>query len=215
MKSRLRHAFVVLAALAAVVVLAAVAAPIAGLFLVVADPLRRSDAIFVMEGSTPTRELEAAALYDAGWAPLVVVVRAYDPVPPYIRRLAGEMLSHERAVAVLRHRGVPEKAIVVLDRRIDNTARELAADYTFARERKFERVILVTSPYHTRRAWLIWRARYGDTLPAIVRPTPYEDFRGDRWWRSRQYLELTAHEIFGIANFYLGSPIKTYDRREE
>ncbi len=45
--------------------------PAVGAWLVVADPLVVSDAIFVLEGRTPEREVEAAALYHRKLAPIV------------------------------------------------------------------------------------------------------------------------------------------------
>jgi uncharacterized SAM-binding protein YcdF (DUF218 family) len=211
MTSRALRLVVVLVALG---VLAAVSLPAVGLFLVVADPLARSDAIFVLEGATPSRELEAAALYHGGWAPLVVLTRPRDPLPETTRRLAGEPLPYERAFHVLRHRGVPASAIVVLSDGVENTAEELAADFAFARERGFRRVILVSSALHTRRVHLIWSWRYGDRIPAIVCPTSFETYAADRWWRSRYGIERAVHELFGMANFLLGSPLATYDARE-
>lgn len=64
-----------------IVALARIALPAVGLFLLVADPLEPSDAIFLLEGGTPARELEAAALYRRGYAPVVVVVQGRDPIP--------------------------------------------------------------------------------------------------------------------------------------
>ncbi|MBI1734800.1 MAG: YdcF family protein [Candidatus Rokubacteria bacterium] len=209
MKSRVLRVFIVLLAVG---VLVAASLPALGLFLVVADPLQRSDAVFVLEGHTPARELEAAALYHGRWAPLIVLARARDPLPEITRRLAGEPRPHERALRVLRHRGVPAAAIVVLDRGSENTAQELGVDFAFARERGFRRVILVTSPSHTRRVSVIWSWRYADRIPAMVRPTSFETFAAERWWRSRHGLETAAHELFGMANFLLGSPLTTFDR---
>jgi uncharacterized SAM-binding protein YcdF (DUF218 family) len=201
----------VVAAVLALVVLAAVSLPAVGLFLVIADPLRPSDAVFVLEGRTPARELEAAALYHGGWAPIVVLTRARDPVPEITRQLAGQPRAHEIAGRVLRHRGVPPSAIVLLDSGVENTAQELAADFALARERGFRRVILVSSASHTRRVSLIWSRRYAERIPAIVRPTTYEPFPADRWWRSRHAVEAALHEYFGMLNFVLGSPLTTFD----
>ncbi len=192
----------------------AVALPAVGLFLTVADRLEPSDAIFVLEGDTPVRELEAAALYHRGLAPRIVLTLARDQVPEVARRLAGEPAPQERAAQVLRRVGVPAQAIVRSLRVVDNTAEELRADFDLARSQGFRRVILVTSPYHTRRVRVIWRARYARALPAVVYPTSYERYSPERWWQSRRYLEATGHEIFGIANFYLGSPLRTFDPEE-
>ena len=52
-----------------------------GHFLVVQDQLQPAAVIIALagEGNPPSREIEAARLYRAGWAPLVLVVRGSDP----------------------------------------------------------------------------------------------------------------------------------------
>jgi uncharacterized SAM-binding protein YcdF (DUF218 family) len=209
---RLRPAVVMLAGLVSLAGLAAAALPLPGLFLVVADPLERSDAIFVLEGGTPMRELEAAALYHRGFAPRIVLTLARDPLAPEVRQLAGLLEIQEQATRVLEHARVPRTMVVRLGRMIENTEQELKVDYDFARAQGFRRVIFVTSPWHTRRVRIIWDRRVDRTVQALIEPTPYERFTPERWWKSRRYLEMTLHEIFGLANFYLGSPIGTFDR---
>ena len=185
-----------------------------GSWLVVHEPLARSDVIFVTDGQTPQRELEGAALFLEGWAPRVALTLPRDPVPEEARRLAGEASPQEYASRILRRRGVPEGAIVRLDRMVENTREELQADFDYARAHGFRRGIIVSSPYHTRRIRMIWRSRFGDEIPAVVRVTRYEPGDPARWWRSRRSLEAISHEVFGIANFLLGSPIPTFDRGE-
>ena len=97
---------------------------------------------------------------------------------------------------------------------MENTWQELQADFDYARAHGFRRVIIVSSPYHTRRIRTVWRSRFGDEIPAVVRVTRYEPVDPARWWRSRRSLEAIAHEVFGLANFFLGSPIPTFDRSE-
>lgn len=191
--------------------LAVVAAPAVGLFLVVADPLEPSDAIIVLDGRMPAREVEAAALYHRGLAPRIVLARGRDPIER-AQRVAGEPPHQERAAAVLVRLGVPAAAIVKLERVVENTLDELAEDFEYCRRMGLRRVILVTSPAHTRRVRLMWRSRYGAQVTGLVHPTPYEEFDPARWWRSRRTIEVTVHEIFGIAHFMVGSPVPTFDR---
>ncbi len=198
-----------LAALALGVV-AVLGAQAIGLYLVVADPVDAADAIFVLEGGTPSRELEAAALYRRGLAPRVVLTLARDPIA-VARRLAGEPPPQERAGLALRHAGVPAPAIVKLDRMVDNTAQELAVDFDYARAQGLRRVILVTSPPHTRRVRVIWDSQYQSRLPARVVPTTYETFDARHWWRARHTLEDGLHELIGIVHFMIGSPLPTYE----
>ena len=197
------------------VVVALLAAGIAavrgvGRWLVAADPLVPSDAIFVLDGGTPARELAAADLYQRGLAPRVVVSNARPPVPDDIRRRAGLGTPQEGSVRVLRHVGVPDAAIARIERRVENTAQELAAEHEYAARAGFRRVIIVSSPYHLRRVRVIWNARFERTLPALLHATPYEPYDAAHWWRSRHGLEWSAHEVLGILNFRLGSPIPTF-----
>ena len=185
----------------------------AGLYLVVADRLVPADAIFVIDGMTPAREIEAAILYRGRLAPRIVLTLARDPTP-IARRLAGEPTSQERAARALLHMGVPARAIVRSTRQADNTEQELKIDYEYAFANGFRRIILVTSPPHTRRVRTIWDARYQAKVPALVYPTSFDSWDAERWWRSRRWLEEGLHELVGIAHFKLGSPLPTFDRSE-
>jgi uncharacterized SAM-binding protein YcdF (DUF218 family) len=209
MKSRILRLGVLLVLAAALVALAAIALPAVGLYLVVADPLVPADAIVVLDGRTPARELGAASLYHARLAPLVVLALPRDVVGEIPRRLAGLSSAQEHSATVLRHAGVPDRAIVRLDEVVDNTEQELRVDFAFARARGFRRLIFVTSPAHTRRVKTIW-ARYADRVEGLVHPTPWERYPADRWWQSRQTLQTTAHEVFGLLHLALGSPLRTF-----
>jgi len=211
MKPRTHRLALVLAACGLIAVLVVTARGL-GSWLVVDEPLARSDVIFVADGGPPQRELEGAALFLEGWAPRVAVSFPRDPVTEEARRLSGEPPPQERGALILRRREVPETAIVRLERIVENTRQELQADFDYARAQGFRRVIIVSSPYHTRRIRTIWRSRFEDAVPAIVRATRYDPVDPTRWWRSRRSLEEISHEAFGIANFLLGSPIPTFDR---
>jgi uncharacterized SAM-binding protein YcdF (DUF218 family) len=183
-----------------------------GPYLVVADSLEPGDAIFVLAGTGPGRLVEAAALHRRGLAPVVVVSLPPDTMRR-ARELAGEPAPQDRAVSALVHAGVPRQAVARLDRVVVNTAEELAVDFEFAQAQNYRRVILVTSPQHTRRVRLIWNAYYQKRLPALVHPTPFEEFDAARWWGSSRSLEKSLYEVAAIVHFLLGGPLPTHDRR--
>jgi len=183
-----------------------------GTWLVVIDPLVTSDAIFVLDGKSPHRELEAAVLYREHWAPRVAVTRPRSDLAEEVRREFGLETEQDNISRTLRRSGVPETAIIRLDRVVENTEQELQVDFDYARAHGFRRVILVSSPYHTRRIRIIWRSRFQRDVAAVIRATRYERVDASRWWRSRRSLEDVTHEIAGIANFLLGGPLPTFDR---
>jgi uncharacterized SAM-binding protein YcdF (DUF218 family) len=102
-----------------------------GRFLVVDDPLEPADTIVVL-AARESRAREAAALYQRGLAPRILLARCRG--------------RHDAQVRVLIKAGVPATAIVQLPRATGNTLEELPADFDFAQEQAFTRVILVTSP---------------------------------------------------------------------
>ena len=214
MKPRRSHRLVAALVVGGLLLLACavVAARSLGPWLTVNEPLARGDVIFVTGGGTPQRELEGAALFAEGWAPRVAVPRQRDSMPAEIRRLAGEVSPQEYAALILRRRGVPESAVVQLGPTVENTLQELQADFEYARAHGFRRVIIVSSPYHTRRIRVMWSALYERQIPAVVRAGRYEPVDASRWWRSRRALEDVVHEVFGIAHYWLGSPLPTFDR---
>jgi uncharacterized SAM-binding protein YcdF (DUF218 family) len=196
---------------AALVALAALAVTHVGRWLVVSDPLAKADAIVVLAGNSPFRAMEAARLYDGGWAPEVWLIPGKVTAEETafatlgIERI-GEDRYNER---VLTRLGVPLSAIRRLDQRTLNTMQDLQAVAAELRRRHARRCIIVTSKSHTRRVRAIWRALVSD-LDARVR---YSDgsYDADHWWRHTQDALEVSREVFGLLNVWTGFPV-TPDR---
>jgi uncharacterized SAM-binding protein YcdF (DUF218 family) len=142
--------------------------PTVGHFLVVADPLRSADAIFVVAGGTPARELEAAAIYFQRLAPRIALSSARDPLPEVARRLSGELAYRDRQAQVLTRVGMPNAAVIRLKRQVETPGEELQADFEYSQAERFRHIIIVTSPYHTRRVRLMWDDRKQRAVEATV-----------------------------------------------
>jgi uncharacterized SAM-binding protein YcdF (DUF218 family) len=122
-----------------------------GRWLVVEDPLEKAQAIAVLNGRMPVRAIEAARIYQAGYAQEIWLTRTTEPGAsleaidiPYV----GEDFYNRR---VLIHEGVPADAIRVLESSIDNTADEVEAIAAALQQENDRTVILVTTKAHTRR----------------------------------------------------------------
>lgn len=205
-----RLTLVLLLALALAGVLVPLGAGQLGRWLVVADPLERTQAIVVLSGRVPFRAMEAASIYQAGWALEVWLTKeARTPEALALERLGvpvvrGEAYNRE----VLERLGVPARAIRLLDDSVRNTtdevrlvARELAAGGA-------DRVILVTSKTHSRRVRATWSAVVGSSPRATVRYASEEPFDDGQWWRhTRDALEV-SREVFGLMNVWAGFPVQ-------
>lgn len=213
LRRRSRRLALFLVGVIALAVALAISLPMIGTWLVVADPLVPSDAIFVLDGRTPSREVEAVDLYRRGLATFIGLSLAHDP-QKVVRRLAHMPPPQEAARGILVTLGVPEPAILLMATEVANTEEELAAIAQMAHARGFRRVILVSSPSHTRRIRIMWDSRHQRSLPALVHPSRYDEFPAKRWWRSRRSLEDVLHELGAIVNYKLGSVIsRSYDTR--
>src|SRR5262245_54658135 len=124
-----------------------------GSYLIARDPLVHADAIVVLAGGHPEREMAAATLFKEGWAPRVVLSRA--ATPPHVEALLHlGIRSHDfqgEARLALEKSGVPPAAIVTLREPAKITEEELRIVHRFAREQGYRRIILVSSAEHLRR----------------------------------------------------------------
>ena len=208
-RARRRLAVAALAAAALVVLAAAAHRPalrLVGRALVVEDALAPADAVVIMAGGIPTREATAAGLYRKGWAPLVVL--SNDFTPARVRDLIAlgvRRLDYQgEARLVLEKYGVPPNAIVALSVPVKTTEAELRLVAEAAQARGWRRIILVTSPEHSRRVRLVWTRQAPGNIEGRVALVQADDFLEDGWWRKRRQAEAVLHEYLGLAAIYLG-----------
>jgi uncharacterized SAM-binding protein YcdF (DUF218 family) len=178
--------------------------------LVVEDPVAKANAIVVVAGGTPSREDAAATLFREGLAPDVVLSNPFTPdrVRDLITRGIRRLDYQGEARVVLEYRGVPAEAIVALSQSVKTTEAELKVVGELARSRGWRRVILVTSPPHSRRVKLVWSRQAPADIQSIVRIAQDDDFLDGDWWRQRRAAEAVLHEYLGLTAIYLGiSPL--------
>jgi uncharacterized SAM-binding protein YcdF (DUF218 family)/glycosyltransferase involved in cell wall biosynthesis len=190
--------------------------PVAALFILafytplpwwVARPLRISqaphaaDAIVVFAGGVgesgragggvQERVARAVELYRAGYAPAIVFSTGYV----FTLREAEVM----KAIAVAN--GVPDEAII-LEERAANTYENVVNTSRILQERGWRNILLVSSPYHMRRATLTWRK----TAPSIaVTPTPPAEsqFYTHETGASLEQIRGLIHEYAAIIAYML------------
>jgi uncharacterized SAM-binding protein YcdF (DUF218 family) len=182
-----------------------------GNWLVVEDPLQSAPAVVVLGGHVPFRAMEAAAIYRQGWAHEVWLTRhAIQPEDIALNRLGIEAVSDDvYSQRVLEKLGVPHASIRVLDKRVQNTADEVRLIAEEMRGISANRIIIVTSKFHTRRVKAIWRVLNGDRIAAIVRFTPYDPSDPDHWWRDTGNAMAVSREVFGLMNAWAGFPMRS------
>ena len=187
--------------------LACLALPGLGRFLVVEHPLTKADAIFVLGGSRLERPLEALDLYYDGWAPEILLSSQEADGGEMALRSRGitVMSEPEFQKATLISLGVPEDAVSILTDDQPSTADEAVALASAARARHWSRVIVVTSKMHTRRATLAMGRRtaaMGVTI--LVHGSRYDQMDVDHWWRRRSDLRFVLLESQKLLLYWIG-----------
>lgn len=187
-----------LALLAGLILGRALWLPAVGRFLVVADPLQRADAIVPLAGERE-RVVYAAELFGEGHAAWFVATDMPHQVPgiqdSYAQLVRQEAVWH----------GVPDDRIVAASATAQTTYQEAVAVRQLCLERGWRTLLVVTSPYHTRRARLAFRAAFRDTgTTIIVRPVSPHWYAPDTWWRSRDGLRETWTELLKLLLHVVG-----------
>jgi len=206
-RARSIAARLILSCLALAVLLTAFACPRAGRYLVVDEPIRPADALVVLAGARVDRWLEAVDLYHEGKGKAILLSPGY--LEDSEVRLRARGIRYPAATDLIRdamvQMGIPADVIVSIPEGMDNTAHEASAAHRIARERGWTSIIVVTSPYHTRRSLFAFqRELKGTGIDVQVRGTRYDDIDPERWWKRRGDFRFVTWELQKYIAYRLG-----------
>ncbi len=174
----------------------------AGEWLSAGDRPQQADAILVLGGGY-ARPFQAADLYRQGFARKIYVSVPAREDQHRLLDEAGVAFPREEEVVrqVLLKKGVPASAIEYFGKGSISTAAEAqAARALFGKGAP--RLLVVTSPYHLRRA----RMTFSDALPAAdirVIATSYDSFP-QAWWQDQSAARNVLLELAKITFYQLG-----------
>ncbi len=158
-----------------------------GHWLDLTDPLAHADAIVAISGDTGARAESAIALWKQGYASVLIFSGgSSDPAS-----VASAELMKRTAVAA----GVPANAIVVegTSATTEENAQRVAELMKSAGLRS---AILVTSPYHQRRAALLFEREFVRlSLSFRNHPADDPDWDATFWWTREPSRTLTLVEL--------------------
>jgi uncharacterized SAM-binding protein YcdF (DUF218 family) len=159
--------------------------------LIVQNRLERADMIIVLAGGRgDERVRQAAALYQQGYAPLVLLSGGEEmagiSVPEVLRR---------QALAL----GIPPDALLS-EPDSTSTAEQARFLRPLLEPRGIRRAIIVTSSYHTRRTRRLFRKAFaGSGIDLRVYPVQNDVFNPDGWWTREQDTETLVIEYIKLA----------------
>jgi len=180
----------------------------AGRWLVRGDAPAKADVIVVLSGGMPYRAEAAAKVFHMGYAPEIWVSKPVSPagdLQSFGIHFVGEE-DYNRQILV--HLGVPELAVHTFPEEIVDTEEEVAEIQREMGRTGKNRVIIVTSPQHTRRVRALWRKLVGGQPQLLVYAAREDPFDGDHWWRNTRDALAVVREYLGLVNVWAGMPVR-------
>lgn len=172
----------------------------AGRFLYYKDELKPADVIVVLAGEETERVEHGVKLFKEGWSKKDRMILTGGPL---IWKYTWASLMQEHAV----HLGMPKSAILLADKS-KTTEEEALFTKEIIDKYGYKSCIIVTSPYHSRRALKIFKRVMGDKIKIISAPSEESWFRFDEWWKRErdrarvldEYSKFIWLLIFGFKN---------------
>ena len=159
-----------------------------------------SDAIVVFSGdgessyinqSYQRRTLDAIHYYKSGYAPLIVLSSGKDQTFSEVEIIKSLLID----------RGVPERAIKVLEKYPRSTFENVSLVKETLAEESANSILLITSPYHSRRALWVWRKAMPELVvlaPAVL-DTPKAS---PQWSSSLDQIRVICYEYLAISYYW-------------
>jgi uncharacterized SAM-binding protein YcdF (DUF218 family) len=155
------------------------------------DKLEKADGIVVVSGGdTNLRINEGVTLYKDGWAQKIIFSGA---------AATGEVSNALAMKRIAISKGIPSSDILIEeDSKTTSENADFAAKYI--KDSGMKSIILVTSPYHQRRAFQEFQRALGKDFKIINHSAKDETWRKKGWWEDPNARFLTFGEI--VKNFY-------------
>jgi len=166
--------------------------------LIKKDEIKPADVIVVLAGEQEERVRYGTKLLEDDWARKDRIIMAGGPL---VWKYTWASLMKDQAESL----GIPGIKILLEDK---SRSTEEDALYTkeILQQNGFKSIILVTSPYHSKRASLIFERVMGREFKIISAPVDESWFSIDDWWKRRRDRAIVLNEfsryiwlwIFGV-----------------
>ena len=180
----------------------------AGEVLVAHDELTPSDVIVVLAGNSPFRARHAETLYARGLAPHVII--SNEPLSSHGVQTTWMELREKGLVRL----AFPDDAIVPIPTISDSTYEEALRSREIMQARGWRTAILVTDPFHMRRAVLTFRQAFEPAgLRVAASPADGSKYGVDNWWTDRNAIMRVAQEYLKLGYYVARGQLSVFSRQ--
>lgn len=162
-------------------------------FLVVNEEPKPVDVIIILGGGPAVTVDHGVRLYQSGYANKILLTGG----PYSFEKPSEAQLMQKQASSS----GVP-KDDILLEEKARSTYGNAKYSLEIMRARKFKSAILVTSPYHTRRASMIFN-RLFEGIDLTICSVPNDSHTAGKWWQDSRRAETIVSEYLKLVWHYL------------
>ena len=170
-----------------------------GGYLIIADDLKQMDAVVVLSGGGLSRREEGAKLFKERYAKIFVLTETGETVSDL--GVNYSTVLKQEAIQM----GIPDDGILITQEHANNTLEEAIAVKQLLENSELKSAVIITDPFHTRRARMLFQDVFEDTdIDINVRPVIGSWYRSDTWFASKRGWEATVQEYLRIIGYKLG-----------
>jgi uncharacterized SAM-binding protein YcdF (DUF218 family) len=182
----------------------------AGSFLVFNKSINKeqNQVIFIFVGNLSDRVLATNELYHSTKFSKIVYGKTVDKDFEFLDSLGIHQCSDTDKIRLaLSALNVPDSNIIRLEAQNRNTLDEANLMLNFLKQyQNINRVALVTSSYHSRRAYMILKDRLSNLDREVsidVYSNKFTNFNANQWWRSKKDAVFVVTEYMKICSFLI------------
>lgn len=169
-----------------------------GNWLIEEDELQQADVMVELGGNPYERSFKVAEIFKKGYAPRIITTGSNQSVA--LQALDIHITEAENAKRGLVQLGIPDTVIDTLNKGT-STLEEAEALLQYAKEKKYKKMILVTSMFHTGRVHKYFNRIFkGSGVELIVRGAKPLKYDISTWWHSEEGLLMVNNEY--VKSFY-------------
>ena len=179
-----------------------------GYFLIYEQKPQKADLIVVLNGRDAERSLAAVDLYNQGYAGLIIMAGLVKQPgsDEFWKRVGGNFngkVFFQRAIEAM---GILEESFRFIGNGVSSTYDEALATREFLKKNGYKSILIVTSKWHSRRAYLTFKSVIKDDgVKVWIYPSKYDTFDPNVWWKKETDAELVFYEyvrlIYYIVTF--------------
>lgn len=180
----------------------------AGLWLIKEDHPENADAIVLLTGSIADRVLQAADIYQSGYAEKILIAEEYMGAYIELEKRGFSVISKTTQTKdALVFFDVPPDSIIILSGDVESTMSEalITRDY-ISQNIYIDTILLVTSSWHTKRASIIFKKAFSEMeapVTVLSIPSAYNKFNAEKWWQRKEDIQVVILEYMKLMNFLL------------